>query len=319
MRFSLAILALIGSAFAQHNVSITQIFNFTTYIDIENSHLRSNGQILLTTFSNASIYSFDPASPSPSAELVAHLPGATAATGIAAIGNDIFAVIGGVRGSYQYTNETIYILDFSQNSTNPTITIAATLPNAVMLNGMAALTSDPTIVLACDSRLGAIWKIDTKTGNVTQPILSTLLQAPINATIPIGINGLKIFDGYVYFTDTEAFTYGRIPISAAGEQAGDIEILATVSAAEKAAGYDWDDFVMDQSTGMAFVATPGTPSVITGITVEGVQSVAVNSSVIVNPTSLVIAADNKTVYVTTRGDGAAVSGQVVKIEGLIEG
>jgi hypothetical protein len=70
---------------------------------------------------------------------------------------------------------------------------------------------------------------------------------------------------------------------------------------------------------MAFAATPGTPSVITSINLEGVLSVAVNSSVIVNPTSLTIGADNSTVYVTTRGNGAAISGQILKIEGLIAG
>jgi len=316
MHFISSVALLACSSISWATPSVTQIFNFTTYIDIENSHLRPNGQMLFSTFSNASIYTIDPAASSPSAELVAHLPGATAATGIASIGADKYAIIGGVRGSYMYANETIYILDFSQNSTVPSISVAATLPDAVMLNGMAALPSSPTVVLACDSRLGAIWRIDTTTGNVTQPVLSTLLQSPENATIPIGVNGLKVLGKYVYFTNTERFTYGRIPISATGEQDGEIEILATMSAAEQAAGYDWDDFELDAETGTAFMATPGTPSLIMSVAMDGTQSVALNSSVLVNPTSLTIAAD-KSVYVTTRGDGSAISGQIVKVEGLI--
>jgi hypothetical protein len=125
----------IGTA-SQFPLATTQIFNFSSlYVDIENSHLRPNGHLLLSTFDNGSLFTLDPSSANPQAELIAELPGATALCGIATIGSDKFAVVGGVRGSYHYDNETIYTVDFSNNATNATIEVAATIPNASMLNG----------------------------------------------------------------------------------------------------------------------------------------------------------------------------------------
>lgn len=73
--------------------TFSQLWNFTDYfVDIENGALRDNGKILLTTFSNASLWSLDPSAAVPVAELVMNFPGITAIGGIAQIGDDKFAV-----------------------------------------------------------------------------------------------------------------------------------------------------------------------------------------------------------------------------------
>lgn len=202
---ALAILASSGSVLGQ---SATQIWNFTSYIDIENSILRSNGHLLFTTLTNPQLYTIDPNAAEPKAEVVAWLPGGvTALTGIVEVADDKFAVIGGLRGSYSYTNETIFTVDFSvATEENPNATVISTvakLPDAVMLNGMAALPSDPSILVIADSRVGCLWRVDVETGSVAKAIESPYMLPTDNATTPIGIDGLKISadSSYAYFTN----------------------------------------------------------------------------------------------------------------------
>lgn len=298
--------------------TVTQVFNFTDhYIDIENSAVRPNGNLLLTTFDAGRLYTLDPSASNPEAQLIGALPGATALCGIAAIGNDRFAVVGGVRGSYMYTNETLYIVDFeSATATNATVTPFVQIEDAIMLNGMASLPTNPTIVMIGDARVGGVFRVDTETGDVELVIQDDLLLAPANATVPIGINGVKVHDGAIYFTNTAKSTFGRIPITEEGYQDGDIEILTKLDAAEVALGYDWDDFVIDNVTGVAYTAQPST--VVGMIDLESAeQGVGANNTVLHNPTSLTIGVDGTTLYVTTRGDGSTISGQVVAITDLL--
>lgn len=202
---ALAMLASSRSVFAQ---SATQIWNFTTYVDIENSILRSNGHLLFTTLTSPELFTIDPTADEPKAEVVAWLPGnVTALTGIVEVADDKFAVTGGIRGSYNYTEETIFTVDFSvATEADPNATVISTvakLPDAVMLNGMAALPSNPSILVVADSRVGCLWRVDVETGSVQKAISSSYMLPTENATTPIGIDGLKISaDGsYAYFTN----------------------------------------------------------------------------------------------------------------------
>ncbi|KAI1123649.1 hypothetical protein F5Y10DRAFT_280763 [Nemania abortiva] len=291
-----------------------QLFNFSSYIDIENSFLRSETQLLLTTFDNGRLYQINPLAEDPQAELILQAPGATALNGIVRIGTDKFAFSGGVRGSFMYTNETVYTVDFSQtNSTGgPTVAIAATLPDAVFLNGVAALPASPYVVMLADSNLGCLWRVDTETGAVDKVITDPAFAIPANATTPIGINGLKIRGGYAYFTNTAARLFGRIPITDAGERAGDVEIIHTA-----AVGISWDDFELGPD-GSAYIAQG--PGAVLRVTPDGQASFAAgtaNSTTLIGPTSISIPQPGKA-YVTTRGGVVGTgtyqySGQVFEI------
>lgn len=292
-----------------------QLFNFSTYVDIENSHLRPNGQLLLSTFDNASLFILDPTVPQPEAELVSELPGATALCAITPIGYDKFAVIGGVRGNYSYTNETIYIVDYSQNATQPSISVASNVTNATMLNGMDSLPKHPHIVMAGDARQGAVYRVDTTTGSWEIAIQDEALSPPADAAAPLGINGLKISNGYLYYTNTARNVFGRVSITDEGFQNGDLETIAELTPGVY--DYDWDDFIFDAS-GAVFVAQP--PSAIARILPNGTESIFIgggNDTSIFNPTSLSLAKNGRTAYVTTRGgtlDGYEYSGQVVEVQ-----
>ncbi|KAJ5948788.1 hypothetical protein N7454_002095 [Penicillium verhagenii] len=232
-------------------VQSSTLFNFTSGIDIENSELRPNGHILLTTFEKGGLYTLNPYEKEPKGELVASLPGATALCGITTIAHDKYAIIGGVRGSYHYDNETIYTVDFSQNSSKPIIEKNAHLPDAIMLNGMAALPEQPHVVLIGDAVLGVLFRLDTVTGAYKVAFNNTALASPSNSSMPIGVNGLKVVGDSVYFTNSASGVFAKVPISEDGEIFGDVEVVATM---DTSIG-DWDDFIVD-SNGVAYIAQP---------------------------------------------------------------
>ncbi|KAF7541332.1 hypothetical protein G7054_g721 [Neopestalotiopsis clavispora] len=315
MRYTIgiAILAALSPASA---ATTTQLWNFTEYaVTIENSALRSNGQLLLTTFDNGSLYTLDTLAASPQAQLVAKLPGATAIGGIAAIGTDKYAIVGGIRGNYSYTNETIYTVDFGANCSSPVIEVVATVPDAIMLNGLASLPAYPHVILATDSRKGAVFRIDTIAGTSELAFEDDLFNFPANATTPLGINGIKVLDGYVYFTNTGQYIFGRIAITDDGYQAGDVAEVVTY--ADRASGYDWDDFVFDQS-GNVFAAQ--TPNAAGQIFLDGTYATlagGANSTFFHRPTSVTVTPDGQALYVTTGGntvDGVTYSGQVIEVK-----
>lgn len=86
--------------------------------------------------------------------------------------------------------------------------------DARFLNGMALLR--PGVFLAADSFGGAIWRIDVRTKAVDRWLGHELLQPnPQNARIP-GANGVKLFDGAVYVSNSGRASVLRIPLNPDG-------------------------------------------------------------------------------------------------------
>ncbi|PSR81789.1 hypothetical protein BD289DRAFT_484234 [Coniella lustricola] len=310
---ALACASLTGSALAQ---TAERLWNFTTYVDLENSILRPNGQLLFTTLTNPQLYTVDTTAAEPKAEVVRWFPGVTALNGLSKVGDDKYAVTGGVRGSFHYTNETVFTIDFSESSAaNPNVTaleVVATLPDAIMLNGLANLPSNPHILLAADSRVATIWRIDIDTGSVAPAINSTLFSADANATAPIGIDGLKVSDdgAYAYFTNVYQAIFGRVPISDDGTTlvaTGEAEIVTQFTA-----DGTWDDFYLNGT--VAYGAQD--PSLLGRIdTTTGEQTNLFNITELAGgPTSVTPKGDGLTWLLTSNGDSAgALSGEVWEI------
>ncbi|KAK7756275.1 hypothetical protein SLS62_001871 [Diatrype stigma] len=296
--------SLAGSALAG---PATQIWNFTTYVDIENSILRPSGQLLFTTLTGPELYMLDPSADSVEAEVVTSMAGATALTGLAAIDDDKFAVIGGVRGTFNYTDETIYTVDFG-SADGPIIETAITLPDAIMLNGMASLPSNPHVLLIADSRLGCLWRVDLDAKTVTKAVEDDAMLAPANATIPIGVDGLKVTGGYAYFTNVANLTFARLPIAEDGSAAtGAVEVLAYLED-------DIDDFAVDGP--YAYGAQQ--PNLVTKVDLETGETVSVlvnDTTMQGGPTSVTLKGDGIHAYLTTMGSKTTgASGQIFEFE-----
>jgi hypothetical protein len=272
----------------------TLIFNITT-LNFENSIIRPNGNLLLTTISNGSLYEIDPSAASPEAKLVATFGGANV-LGINSIGLDKYAIVGGLTGDgglSGYINSSVYTVDLSTNATSPVVTVAATIPDAQLLDGLVALPEQTHVLLVTDALQGVIYRVDTDTG-----VYDIVGDDDAFAGSP-GVNGIKILNGYAYFMNTAAETYGRFAITEDGELAGDIEIIATDASS--------DDFALD-ANGIAYLGRQESPIAVVQILPNGTKTDIATASTMGRPCSLDLAQGGEIGYVTT------ASGQVFEFE-----
>lgn len=101
------------------------------------------------------------------------------------------------------------------------VEVLATLPEAIFLNGMTPLEGDRYLI--ADSYRGVIWELDAATGN-SRIWLDHPLLARRNPDSPIpAANGLKLFNGTLYASNTEQMLLLQIPVTAKGE-AGEPQI-----------------------------------------------------------------------------------------------
>ncbi|TGJ87882.1 hypothetical protein E0Z10_g833 [Xylaria hypoxylon] len=296
---------------------VSQLYQFTYPTGIENLFSLPNGCLLLSTSLNADLYYIDPEALYPSAQNVITLPGSTALTGFAALGDGFYAVAGGIspRSGERYTKIYVIKVD-TEGDVNVTMNHIVQVPNTVSINGMAALPKHPHTILSADAIGGQILRVDTSNNALTVAFEHAALK-PGNQSNPnaTGVKGLKIRDNYLYFTNSAQRTFGRFPIDANGTNTGEVEILARLD--EKFGDETlYDDFSFDNE-GNAFVAVH--PSSIHRITPDGVQSVFAGglNSTLLEPTSTVVSNDGKAIYISTAGTdtGFPISGgQVLKVQ-----
>lgn len=297
-----------------------QIFAFASYF-VENLHVLPNGQLLLSTLdSSGLLYVVDPSSPEPQAAQVANLPSLDNITGITGIAplvgtsDGLYAVTGGVHTSFAFEEGSLhlYVVSLLTNSVVDSIPI----PDASTLNGLAALPENPHILLSADSIGGRVLRIDTLTRNVSVAVESAALAPGDDTGYDIGINGLKVAGNFIYFTNSNLGTFGRLPIDEVGNQVGEIEILATSPSSDDI----YDDFTFD-AAGNAYVAVHSHS--VYKVSPDGTQTCfagdcggSTNSSLLNEPTSVALANDGQSIFVSTGGAFAATpvtGGQVVQI------
>lgn len=104
---------------------------------------------------------------------------------------------------------------------------------------------------AADSLLGLIWRLPEGVTTLEAWLEADALLPQGLAGIP-GINGIEVFNGYLYTVNSSSGEFLRIPIEADGS-AGAIEVVAT--------GIPGDGFVIDP-TGTAYITTNPFNSVI---------------------------------------------------------
>ena len=200
----------------------------------------------------------------------------------------------------------------------PTASKVTDIPAAQFLNGMTVLDTNGTILVA-DSGAGAVYRVDTNTGAHALVLADPLMQPAAGAPYQLGINGIRIRDGYLYFTSSTQGLFVRIPIHADGSAAGAAEVVASPGSV--------DDFTFGRG-GDAYIAT-NVGNTLLEVTPVGDATVLagnINSSALAGATSAHLgrtAADSSILYITTDGrftDAAGnqtlLPGRVVAIRGL---
>jgi hypothetical protein len=98
-------------------------------------------------------------------------------------GNPSFTNITAGLGTY-----SIFSIDFA---TSPAaVQNVADVYNATLLNGLATLSAEKSLIIGSDSPAGQIFLINTATGDVSV-LLADKTMDPVNGS-PIGINGLRV-------------------------------------------------------------------------------------------------------------------------------
>ncbi|KAH8892230.1 hypothetical protein GQ53DRAFT_746174 [Thozetella sp. PMI_491] len=300
-------------------LSTRQLYQFPNLTLIENLAVRPNGQLVLSTMSNGgNLYTLDPHSPQPEVQVAAVFADATGTTGIAQTAPDQFVIMGGYlnQSAFRYVDNkyNVYVLHFN-DCHGTTATIRNVFSATGFVNGIAALPGYPDIVLAADSSSGEINRVDVAKGITETVLQDSRLNYTSSSPLPMGVNGIKVYDGHIYFTNSGLQTFGRIPMSADGRTFGDLEIIAKIQAAGSLVTFD--DFVID-SHGTTYVGTQWTG--LTKISPSGEQVLVVggdNSTTLLGPTAAALSRDEKRLYITTAGlaFGAPVAGgQIVVVE-----
>jgi hypothetical protein len=151
-------------------------------------------------------------------------------------------------------NSTDYIfrVDFStleMSSTgevlsNATVTKLTDLEGSQLVNGATTLNEDA--ILVSDSYNGWVYKVDVRTGAYDVIVEDPLMKKSSGSEGKTGVNGIKVFRGYLYWTNTDAGLQARIKINEDGKPCGASEILASNLT-------EPDDFILDEN-GAAYIA-----------------------------------------------------------------
>ena len=272
---------------------------------LENLAVRSSGSVLITSLTAPNVYFVDPHAPSPGSILVHSFTEAWVTGGITETTPDTFyvavanfsisALVPAAPGSVR-----LFRISFPNphSPANAQISLAATLPDALLVNGITTLNS--TTILAADTLKGVVWAVDVVSGSSSIAISDPLLTHPAGSPIP-GLNGLKILNGNtLYFTNSAQFLFGKIPLHPNGTAAG-----PAVAVTRAFKGTSYDDFALD-SQGDAWLSN-GPSDCIAEVDSDGEETIVAGTSgstEIAEPTAAQFGRtllDNDILYVTTAG------------------
>lgn len=210
--------------------TVFQFPNVGTWI--ENVAARENGDLLITMVQpKPHLYSLKgPQTPQPEMSLLFEFPNMDGLLGITEVQDDVFVVAGGqFHGEADPILGTFSLWNISFADRYPTLAKIVDLPDNVFPNGLVTVPGQRDVVLVANS-LGSLLRVDVSTGTM-ETIAADPEMVPVpGALFPLGINGIKILDGYVWWTNSFASTIYRRRIDAAGRIAERrwVESIATL-------------------------------------------------------------------------------------------
>lgn len=206
---------------AQKNKGVQELYRFPKGTGISHVLVLRNESLLLTLFTEPSLYRLDPKASKP--VLVHRFPGRTSLFGIAQVNQDQIALIAGnlvnSEGSVEiFSNEpgssSVFLLSLSGR-----ILKSFPVPEAGALISITTLPKTPQYILLSDGGLAVIWRLNIRTGAVDQTITTNnLLSADERKPL---LNGIHVQNDYLYFTDAGYTGIGRLRITPDGRPAVD--------------------------------------------------------------------------------------------------
>lgn len=222
----LSAFAVLASAAPQKKPSVRTLGQLDAPAFFENIAVRPSGSLLATLLvGGPDIYTVvDPSRANPSFELLTSIPAVDGLTGITEIldengkGVDRYVVTGG-NSSTELPNDIVTgswsAWEVAFDGQGVTVDkISGLSPETVLSNGVAAV---PNAVLLADSARGAISRLDLATGAYEDSIvaLPEMLTTP-DSELGIGINGVKVWGGQLYFSNTATASIWRFPVTEDG-------------------------------------------------------------------------------------------------------
>ncbi|KAK6865191.1 hypothetical protein PG990_005367 [Apiospora arundinis] len=198
---------------------------------VENIAVRQNGDLLITTLMpSAQLHLIrDPYSAKPSVSLVHVFDEIPGLLGIAETKPDTFAMAGSNLVG-QANASAVFEVDFSAGHAVPSTRLVANITEGLVLNGAAALPGcGRGVVLVADSLLGQVFRVDTRTGHYEASIKVPEMSG--GGPQKVGINGVKVHDGYLYFSNSVTLSIYRLKITQDGwaAEGAVVETVATVA------------------------------------------------------------------------------------------
>jgi hypothetical protein len=303
----LTLLALTRALVASQTPPIRQIYTFPNNTFIEDIAVRQNGDLLITSMSVPTLFNLDPTADNPVPYIIHTFPNASGLANIVETAPNIFTLVAAVwdLAATRVVNNSavIWSIDLRSDARAPIVRQIAAVTNSTSLNGLASVhggSAGPHLVLAADSALGRITRINLDTGSIDTAFSDPLFE-PLGSDpgTNLGINGLLAHKGFLYFTNSAKGIYGRVAINEAGDRIGDTEIISTISFAG-----NYDDFAIDGS-GTTWIATH--PNNVVAVQADdGSQTVLTNETLLLNPTSSAFGKGSETqrhtLYVTNGGE-----------------
>ncbi|KAK4506318.1 hypothetical protein PRZ48_000048 [Zasmidium cellare] len=288
-----------------------QVFQLGTWV--ENLYVRPNGQILATIYTPFSGV-YETHKSSKQATLAAIIPGIANVLGIAegrtpetvyVIGEDFpVTTLKGVKGSNSIYQVDLREFDTSGGLQRADVKIALKVPNGTALNGLAPVNAAKGLYVSTDFDAGSIYLLNIVTGE-TSVIISNEWTAHLPGSAG-GADGIKVRDGYIYWTSFSANVFARVPIDEAGMPTGAPEKLADVFSDDFCFG--WSDEV--------HLTMPEQSAI--GVWRPGQQSVQPLPGRVSGPTAVQLGVDGRSLIVTTSGNDTQYPNNITRPGKVVE-
>ncbi|KAJ5894873.1 hypothetical protein N7495_006564 [Penicillium taxi] len=220
-------------------VDVHTLYSFGNGTWAENLAIRANGDILVSRLDVPEVLLLDPLGVRDPITIASwDADTYMGCLGISETTTDVFYVITSSFNNESFVRtsgvNSIWEINLSAFSfigplhkivTKPTVKKLVDVTTSDFLNGLTTLSD--TAILAGDAYNGWVYYIDTTTGayhiavNDEKMKFDSIPNPPTN----LGVNGIKVHNGYLYWSNTAVGTLNRIQISESGVPSGESEVV----------------------------------------------------------------------------------------------